>query len=334
MKETVDVISMANGAYFRGLRTTLCSLACFASQTITLRLSFFDDGIPVNEIDELRSLLERLHPDVTLHPIKVSDIAPVDCPKWKGNIMAYMKFLIPKVLPDVHYAIYCDSDFLWCADVKDLWDLRDARYMLQSVKDVSQTIAQEKIWFESEGLPFDEARYFCTGILFMNLDRFRSEHVTEQLFGFVKLHPSLRFGDQTALNSVVGHESNLLDRHWQRLSCDLRGDELFHPCVIHYGGDVPWKRGFWANLLTDPVILWYRFTDSILDLRPGTSLERDFNWWQRRYKRGLVRLLYHPWGRHFFYALCHLTGRGGYCQGFDFFVHDLHICAVMKRMGV
>lgn len=46
----------------------------------------------------------------------------------------YTRYLVPALCQYRGWALFCDSDFLWLADVAELWALRDARYALQVVK--------------------------------------------------------------------------------------------------------------------------------------------------------------------------------------------------------
>ena len=85
-------------------------------------------------------------------------------PKWNGNRMAYARLLLPEALPDVDYVIYCDVDFLWLRDVAELWKCRDSQYVLQSVKDMDDTVQKEECWFRKNGLPFNSEKYVCCGL--------------------------------------------------------------------------------------------------------------------------------------------------------------------------
>ncbi len=46
----------------------------------------------------------------------------------------YTRFLVPELAGYRGWAIFCDCDFLWLADVAELWGLADERYALMCVK--------------------------------------------------------------------------------------------------------------------------------------------------------------------------------------------------------
>jgi len=256
-------------------------------------------------------------------------------PKWKGNTMGFAPLLLSRCLPSVDFCIYFDSDLLWTRDITELESMRDPRFILQGVRDgYATTEAIEKAWFEKFGFPFSAEKYICFGVVLMELATFRREKLEEATLKLARHNPPVQFATQSVMNALFLSQIRVLDPSWQRFSWVIDPQQLTKPFVIHYAGDTPWKRGWWAQLITDPVLLWYRMTDSLLGVEPGSTLKRDFSWFRRVYKRGLVCLMYHPLGRTFFYLWCRLSGRKGYCNDFDKYVRDLKIESTLERLGI
>ena len=162
-----------------------------------------------------------------------------------------------------------------------------------------------------------ESLRICAGLLMLNLKRMREEQTVERTFAFVEAHPDCEFADQTAFNILLRDQVEHLPQAWQILSRQIRRHDFDAPLVLHYGGDIPWKRKNWWNLLSDPVLLWHRFNDVVVLGGRGRSLTSRFTRWQRFYKRALCLALGAAAFRRAFYTLCRATGRGGYCRDFD-----------------
>jgi hypothetical protein len=232
--------------------------------------------------------------------------------------MTYARLILPQALPDAEFVIYSDTDMLWLAPVEDLWAKRDPEKVALVVRDgYRQTEEREAKWFTLHDRAFDPERYFCAGLLLLNLKRMREEQVVKQTLAFLAEHPDCQFADQTAFNILLRDRVTHLPRSWQVLTRLARREDFDAPVVLHFGGDIPWKRNGWWSLLSDPVMLWHRFNNVAVLVGRGNSLSRCFSIWPRLYKRGLCLALGNALIRRLFYGLCRMTGRGAYCQGFD-----------------
>ena len=203
--ETIDIALAADSAYFPGLLVTAVSIARSASRDVRLRFNVLNGGIPENDISALRKSISAAHPNSDLRTFDIDDARFSGFRAWNGEgRMAYARLLLPDMLPDSQFAIYCDTDFLWTADIASLWELRDASVPLQACPDgTADTLRRERAWFAENGIPFDAERYICSGLLVMNLDMFRKLNLGNALLEFIRNHPDAHFPDQAAINAVV-----------------------------------------------------------------------------------------------------------------------------------
>ena len=124
--ETIDIALASDAAYFPGLLVTAASLARAASRSARLRFNVLDGGIGEENLCFLRERLSLEHPHAELRTFPVDDARFKSLRAWNGSgRMAYARLLIPGLLPESEFAIYCDVDFLWMTDVAELWKLRD-----------------------------------------------------------------------------------------------------------------------------------------------------------------------------------------------------------------
>lgn len=79
------------------------------------------------------SLLRHATVPVTVTPLRQADLRAADLYRRAPDPLAateftYTRFLVPHLAGYQGWALYCDSDFLWCADVAALFALADERY--------------------------------------------------------------------------------------------------------------------------------------------------------------------------------------------------------------
>jgi len=316
--DTIHIALPSDENYLPGLTATAASIALYADQATTLHFHILDGGIQEPTFERFAVCIRRIHPRVqfTRHPVDQARFA--NLPLWSGNRMTYARLMLPQALPDLDFIIYSDTDMLWLAPIEPLWAGRGPERVAWVVRDgYPPTEAREAAWFARHGLPFLPEHYFCAGLLMLNLKRMREEQTVERTFAFVEAHPDCEFADQTAFNILLRDQVEHLPQAWQILSRQVRRHDFDAPLVLHYGGDIPWKRKNWWNLLSDPVLLWHRFNDVVVLGGRGRSLTSRFTRWQRFYKRALCLALGAAAFRRAFYTLCRATGRGGYCRDFD-----------------
>ena len=290
----VDIALAADAGYYCGLFVTACSIAKYADEAAILRFNILDGGISNEDWGLLLDKVMALHQKSEFNRILVNDELFKDYPAWHGNKMAYARLMLPDVLPDVDWCIYCDVDFLWMKDVAKLWAERDDKYALVGTRDGAQwTLDREKIWFEKNGYPFDPETYFCSGLCFFNLKAFRGQGLVRKMETILKSHPDIQYPDQAALNIVTVGQTKIVDKSWQQFHQDVRPEMVQEGCVIHYAGAIPWKspKGA-ASLLRDLDLLWHRMNAEARGITVWHSLWTYMSVGKIVYHRGLRNALY------------------------------------------
>lgn len=253
----VEIALAADGGYFPGLFVTACSIAEHAAKDVALRFHVLDAGVR----EEDKRLIERktleLHPAVAFEWIPVDQKMFEGLPKWNGGYMVYTRLLLPRLLKDVDWCIYCDCDFLWLKDVAELWSERDDQYAMLGTRDgAGWTLDIEGKWFAEHGFAFDRDDYFCAGLTFFNLKKFRDEGIDKKCFEILQLHPP--FNDQSVLNITCLGRVKLVPQTWQRFTEVVTQEEVERGVVIHHAGQVPWTKMHWSQQLDDCRLLWHR----------------------------------------------------------------------------
>lgn len=166
---------------------------------------------------------------------------------WNASRATYARLLIPSFLADVRYCVYSDCDVLF---------LSNPIAMINQIKASGKMIAGhlnpcsvdgarlDFHWLDSVGEPYVEERYYCAGLVAMDLDQFRSKGMMDKVLDFLSRHPDSVSADQSALNSVCRDYSGILTGNWGLFPQECY--DAHEPiCAIHYSGGNPWKTRTW-----------------------------------------------------------------------------------------
>lgn len=282
----IDIALASDANYACGLLVTAVSMARSASPDAVLRFNVMDGGMSNEVWEDFTAHVQKAHPLSEFRRFKVDDACFSAYPAWSGTSrMTYARLLLPQVLSDVEYVIYCDVDFLWQADVAELWRQRNPHVIVKTTREGKvQTRRIEEPWFRERNLPYSFDRYFCAGLLLFNLNQCRRFRVFEKMLQFLDVHPDVQAPDQTALNAVLQKEKFgdeienvcLLSPKWQVFAGDVTDELLQNGCVIHYAGTTPWRLPRRWVLLSDTLMLWHRLNGVIYGIGSWGSLRRFF----------------------------------------------------------
>jgi len=174
---------------------------------------------------------------------------------------AYFRLLIPWLLPDTDKAVYLDCDMVALADVSALYDVDVEDVLLAAARDLvgigiyySGRFGR-RTYYDSELQFPDPDNYFISGVLVMNLARFRLRFRKADVLEYAASRP-WQFHDQDVLNLLCQKEKRLLSARWgalgrseyeQFLPPRLRLEFLDaerNPYLFHFAGpgDKPWHR--------------------------------------------------------------------------------------------
>lgn len=288
MGKIVEIGLAANGPYFCGLLGTACSMAIHANKEYTLRFHVLDAGIAAEDKAYITNKIAEFHPRCVFEWIPVEEKMFEGLPKWNGGYMVYTRLLLPQLLKDIDWCIYCDCDFTWMRDVAELWEMRDDKYALVGTKDgASWTLDIEEKWFKENGYPIDREKYFCAGLTFFNLKKFRDEGIDKKCFEILQKHPP--YNDQSVLNITCFGRTKLVPQVWQRFTEVVTQEEINEGVVIHHAGEVPWKKMKGAlSMLSDTMLIWHTMNAKIRGITTWASLRTYFSLWEIVYHRALV----------------------------------------------
>ena len=334
--DIIDIALAADGGYFCGLFVTACSIAKHADKAASLRFNILDGGIAERDWELLTQKVTAYHSQSEFKRLPITGETFKDCLLWHGNHMTYARLLLPDLLPDSDYCIYCDVDFLWMRDISELWAQRQADIALISTYDDTKWVHDiDGKWLVENGFYFSNKDYICAGLTFFNLKYFREHGLHKMCFDLLKLKPP--FNDQTVLYiSTQGHRK-LVPAYWQRIHQYVVPVMIGEGAVVHYAGATPWKpikNKF--GLMSDLMLLWHRMNAEAREITLWQSLRMYFGVGHILWHRGLRNVLYvlnrmHCLGP--FHWLLVKTGHRGVWEYWERGMANMHMTVGAVRDG-
>ena len=181
------------------------------------------------------------------------------------NSTTYLRLLMEKVLPaDLQRIIYLDGDLIVEGDLSKMWQEEFRGASVMAVYDFgSSTIRSELPIPGVDEASRKDAPYFNAGVLLIDLNRWRSDHVGQAVLNYIdEFKPLVRFLDQDGLNAILFGKWRLLDLSWNAQVDNLINPDqlgatgpdaeirqrchelLYHPRIQHYAGHKkPWSPG-------------------------------------------------------------------------------------------
>ena len=233
----MNIAVSVNAAFVMPLKVMLYSLAQNTDRELHIYLLY--SALDASERKLIKDFVkERCHG--TLHEIFIDGklFAKYHDTKFPWSMETYYRLLLPYILdPVIEKILWLDADMIIRGNIDDFYDADMGQYYLCAAPDA--TCKDCANWLNLD----KNQTYFNAGMLTFNLPAIRKDILQQQIFAFFEQHnDKLRFADQDALNSLMGHNVLLFDERiynnqehlYKKIEDDVR--------VIHYVSNVkPWK---------------------------------------------------------------------------------------------
>jgi lipopolysaccharide biosynthesis glycosyltransferase/tetratricopeptide (TPR) repeat protein len=178
---------------------------------------------------------------------------PIDENIWENP--HYTRLLLPETLPFLSKLLYLDGDIIVRDDIRSLWDTDLKGATIGAVQDAG-VLWDHQSWF----LAAYAGNYFNSGVMLLDLARWRSADITARVLDWVRLYAKssgqgkwTAWCDQSPLNRALAGEWAKLSPTWNftpvtnetlALAYDLSAAEFLQiaesPCIYHFGFFKPW----------------------------------------------------------------------------------------------
>ena len=183
---------------------------------------------------------EQLYRNLTLHFYQIISTEGMTFIVPPGHITQamYYRYLFALLLPeDITRLIYLDADIICQGSILPIWQSDLHGKLLGAVRDWGEEKSCARIGLTS-------GRYFNSGVLIIDLVRWRTERLSEQLFRWLQNvgDTKIIWGDQDALNAVIDGEFTELPKEYNRIVInDIELSATADDIIVHYVDYVkPW----------------------------------------------------------------------------------------------
>ena len=226
------------------LATTLRSLAEANRKSWPLQVYVLCDGMS----EDLR---ERVLKSLPVGAVELAWI-PVELDLFEGfavtahvSRMTYARLLVPRLFQsNSGRVLFLDTDILILDDLSALWEADLEGAVAGAVSDTIDSLLKKG---DPRLTRVPRVRsYFNAGIMLIDLDRWRSERISEKALEYLAANPEAPYWDQDAINVACDGRWKSLDPKWNfqnHRRTSISGLHLAErPSIVHFvTGDKPWN---------------------------------------------------------------------------------------------
>ncbi len=265
--ECINVCVSCDDNYSQYAGVVIASILYNAAENDKLNFFVLDGGISEEHKKEILSL--KYIKDCNISFVKINDELFEEYKKIKTHsyitLPACYRLRLSSLLPDIDRIIYFDCDIVVNSSLSALFNIDMGNYSIAGVKDINR-----RMLLKSES-------YINSGVLLLDLNRWRKNNVEEKLFEFTKANVNnIKKGDQEIINRCMAGDIKVIDDVWNVQSSNFtnRSSYTNKPKVVHFVAQKkPWH---WASLSYHRD-LYFKY----LQLTPWKLSENDLEHWTK-----------------------------------------------------
>ena len=251
-KQEIPVFFAADENYLPFLDVCLRSLKENASKKYAYKIYVLSSGVRESATERLMKQEEKDFTiefvDVTKHLEEVSQFFQLR-DYYTGAI--YYRLFICGMFPQYDKALYMDCDTVLLGDVAELYNTELGDNLIGAVVDSAVASVKEFQDYTKAVLDIDGDKYFNSGVILMNLKKFREVNFYDKFYHILKSYDFVVAPDQDVLNLICKDKVLFLDEVWNRMP--IHGEYGAAPKLIHYNltmkpwhyDDVLYQEYFW-----------------------------------------------------------------------------------------
>lgn len=258
MDNYINIVLSSDNNYAQHVAVVMASIVSNTKQRNNINFFLLSDNISKEKLILIEKTVRKLNSQVTIIDLSKDDLFSEVFLSGHISKAAYFRLAIADILPkNIDKVIYLDVDLLVLKDIEILWNIDLEGKAIGAVPDYgilcSKRVMKEKV--ESIGLSKTDL-YFNSGVLVLNLKKFRDNNYTNVLLNYMKNNKFIHH-DQDVLNKVFKENWKELPIWWNVIPpvFNLFFKVLIHkqcrykaikakksPAIFHYaGGYKPWE---------------------------------------------------------------------------------------------
>ncbi len=241
-KEIIPIFFAVDDNYAPYLSVTLRSLIENSSNE-----NVYDINILIEELSDrnVKSILTMQTENVKIKFVSVTEKLRALCRKLHMRDYytkaTYYRFFIPELFPECEKGLYLDCDIVLTADAAELYHTELGDNYIAAIPEEFITDVEVFGLYSEKVLGVPRQEYINAGILVMNLEMMRRDHVKEQFASLLERVTYRVAQDQDYLNVICKDKTVILDKTWNRTPMPY-ADRTVMPKIAHYKINFkPWK---------------------------------------------------------------------------------------------
>jgi len=234
----INIVTAADDRYAGHLAVMLYSLLENKRSSLQVTIYIIESHISHENKVLLNNIIKKFNSKILYLTL---DSTIYENFKTLGHISkeTYFRISIPELLDrSVEKAIYLDSDLIVKEDISALWNHHVDHVFLGAVKDAYLRKSRNS----ALSIPQD-SDYFNTGVLILNLKKWRAFNITNKIIDFIKNNAEkIVYPSQDPINAILHNAWLPLDEKWNYQPYLHKTRPLDQPAIIHFCGFAkPWN---------------------------------------------------------------------------------------------
>ncbi len=210
----MNVIYSADDNYARHAGISITSLYEKNKDSSEVNVFLINDNITDENVSKLNSIATKYGRTITYIDFSLYKSRLTLNNKWELPISAYARLFVEEMLPkELSKVLYLDCDIIINDSLKELWETDLNGCTIAGVEDVASCI------FQSETDTGEEYRYICSGVIMIDLVKWREKDIQNKLLQYIDDKKGVvRHHDQTILNGVLWNDCFILHPRYDAMT--------------------------------------------------------------------------------------------------------------------
>lgn len=274
-----DVMHICFNIDINFFRPTGVTITSILENNSNMKFAFhiFTDAVSKKDLEALEKTTVKYKQSCYVYLMDMAPFANFHIKHPRFKKVSYFRLYMPKVLKKItRYFIYIDADLICINSMEAFKKIDLEGKVLAAVSDLPEAVKTR-----SDFLGLKSGKYFNSGVLWIDTEKWEENSITEKAFSYQGRDPkSFTCHDQDVLNLVMDGDIKFIDEKFNHLGCD--GRKVPERCIIYhfFGREKPWNLA-----LTEYDKMWRRyldisFWDSVDDPLPERKPENYHNFKQ------------------------------------------------------
>ncbi len=240
MKKIIPIFYAADEKYMPYLAVALTSLKETKTEDYDYRIHVLYTGDLNGYSKKIKQMEEEcfsiFFEDVTEKINRITDC--MFCRDYYTPAI-YYRLMIPEMFPQYDKVLYMDCDTVLLTDVAELYNVKIGGNYIGAVADQAVAAVPQFVTYVKNALGIDANHYFNSGVIVMNLRKFREINFYEKFNAVLRSYNFTIAPDQDCLNLICKDKVCYYDGGWNKMP--IAGVDDSKPKLIHYNLTMkPW----------------------------------------------------------------------------------------------